>query len=127
VQRRSQRGGNRGNLETTLSHWADACHAQGGTVIIPHLPNPNAEPAALIATGGLTRLRCSRTMTISMWSITATSMRLQAATGGRTDKMSSDVRWRESNVRVHPPDEEFNYDNWVRTCGWGARFLAVAR
>ena len=40
-----------GTLETTMAHWADACHAQGGTVIIPHLPNPNGEPAALIATG----------------------------------------------------------------------------
>jgi len=40
-----------GTLETTLSHWADECHRQGGTVVIPHLPNPNCEPAALIATG----------------------------------------------------------------------------
>jgi hypothetical protein len=40
-----------GTLETTLSAWADACHAQGGTVILPHFPNPNAEPAALVATG----------------------------------------------------------------------------
>ena len=38
-------------LETTMAAWADACHAQGGTVILPHLPNPNGEPAALIATG----------------------------------------------------------------------------
>src|SRR5205814_2181119 len=40
-----------GTLETTMAAWADACHAQGGTVILPHLPNPNGEPAALIATG----------------------------------------------------------------------------
>ncbi|HEV8247924.1 MAG TPA: hypothetical protein VGP93_19250, partial [Polyangiaceae bacterium] len=26
-----------GNLETTTSRWADACHAQGGTVVLPHL------------------------------------------------------------------------------------------
>src|SRR5207253_2808691 len=38
-------------LETTLAHWADACHAQGGTVVVPHFPAPNGEPAALIATG----------------------------------------------------------------------------
>src|SRR2546423_13487849 len=40
-----------GTLEIMMSRWADACHAQGGTVVIPHLPNPNGEPAALIATG----------------------------------------------------------------------------
>ena len=39
-----------GALEETMAYWADACHAQGGTVIIPHLPNPNCEPAVLIAT-----------------------------------------------------------------------------
>src|SRR5581483_11847112 len=32
-----------GSLETTLCHWADECHRQGGTVILPHLPIPNGE------------------------------------------------------------------------------------
>jgi len=40
-----------GGLETTLSHWADECRAQGGTVILAHFPVPNGEAAALIATG----------------------------------------------------------------------------
>src|SRR2546421_2039066 len=40
-----------GTLEVTMSDWADRCHAQGGTVILPHLPDPNGEPATLIATG----------------------------------------------------------------------------
>ena len=30
-------------LETTLSHWADAGHAQGGLVAIPHFTLPNGE------------------------------------------------------------------------------------
>lgn len=42
-----------GGLETTLSHWADECHAQGGTVVLAHFPVPNGECAALIATGRL--------------------------------------------------------------------------
>jgi hypothetical protein len=41
-------------LETTMSQWADDCHAQGGTVVLPHIPRPNGEPAALIATGAPT-------------------------------------------------------------------------
>ncbi len=40
-----------GSLETTLSHWADEAHAQGGTVILAHHGMPNGEQAALIATG----------------------------------------------------------------------------
>lgn len=42
-----------GGLETTLSHWADECRAQGGTVVLAHFPVPNGETAALIATGRL--------------------------------------------------------------------------
>ena len=37
--------------ETTMSDWADRCHEQGGTVVVPHFPQPNGEPATLIATG----------------------------------------------------------------------------
>ena len=40
-----------GALDTTLSDWADRVHAQGGTVVAAPFPNPNGEPAVLIATG----------------------------------------------------------------------------
>ena len=40
-----------GALDATLSDWADRTHAQGGTVVAAHFPNPNGEPAVLVATG----------------------------------------------------------------------------
>ena len=40
-----------GGLDITMSHWADAAHEQGATVILPHLPTPNAESATLVADG----------------------------------------------------------------------------
>jgi hypothetical protein len=40
-----------GALDATLSDWADRAHAQGGTVVAAHFPNPNGEPAVLVATG----------------------------------------------------------------------------
>ena len=40
-----------GALDATLSDWADRTHAQGGTVAAAHFPNPNGEPAVLVATG----------------------------------------------------------------------------
>ena len=63
-----------GNMEVTLSHWADACHAQGGTVVLPHIPNPNCEPATLIATGtrGCCRIPHQRHVW-APWSTTVTS------------------------------------------------------
>jgi hypothetical protein len=40
-----------GGMETTASHWADECHAEGGLVVLAHFPVPNGEIAALITTG----------------------------------------------------------------------------
>ncbi|SEU47867.1 CehA/McbA family metallohydrolase domain-containing protein [Nonomuraea wenchangensis] len=36
-----------GGLETALSHWADECHEQGGTVVLAHFSVPNGEAAAV--------------------------------------------------------------------------------
>src|SRR5688572_20638142 len=38
-------------MDTNLSDWADRTHAQGGTVVVAHFPNPNGEPAVLVSTG----------------------------------------------------------------------------
>jgi len=40
-----------GALDAMLSDWADRTHAQDGTVVAAHFPNPNGEPAVLVATG----------------------------------------------------------------------------
>ena len=45
------------SLESTLADWADRAHAQGGTVVIPHFPVPNGEPAVLATTGPRRRHR----------------------------------------------------------------------
>jgi len=115
-----------GNLETTLSRWADACHAQGGTVVIPHLPNPNCEPAALIATGradAVEMLIHNPYMHREYYRYLNAGYRLPL-TGG-TDKMTSDVPVGIYRTYVHiPPDQEFNYDNWCRALRSGNTFLS---
>ncbi len=113
-----------GNLETTLSRWADACHEQGGTVVIPHIPNPNCEPAALIATGRADAAE---------WLIQSSYMHLEyyrylncgykLPIVGGTDKMSSDVPVGLYRTYVHIPDgEPFTYDNWCRHMRGGNTF-----
>jgi hypothetical protein len=115
-----------GTLETTLSHWADACHAQGGTVVIPHLPNPNGEPAALIATG--------RADAVEMIDSTAykhneyyrylnCGYRLPLV--GGTDKMSSDVPVGLYRTYAQVADEEFTYESWCRAVRAGRTFLSA--
>src|SRR4029077_7150122 len=123
-----------GTLEVTMSDWADRCHAQGGTVILPHLPNPNGEPAAMIATGRVDAVEFLRHGVDQPW---ARSMynhleyyrylnggyRLPLV--GGTDKMSSDVPvgLYRTYVRI-PADEEFNYDNWCKNLRAGRTFLS---
>ncbi len=115
-----------GNLETTLSDWADACHAQGGTVVIPHLPNPNAEPAALIATGradAVEMLVHSPFFHLEYYRYLNGGYRLPLA--GGTDKMDSGVPVGLYRTYAYiPPDQPFTYDNWCRALRSGNTFLS---
>jgi hypothetical protein len=115
-----------GNLETTLSHWADACHEQGGTVIIPHLPNPNAEPATLIATGradAIEMLVHTPYMHTEYYRYLNCGYKLPLV--GGTDKMSSEVAVGHCRTYVQiPADEEFNYETWCANLRLGRTFLS---
>jgi hypothetical protein len=81
-----------GGLATTLSHWADECRAQGGTVVLAHFPVPYGETAALLATG---RLDAVETIAYDEYNITEyyrylnAGYRIPLAAG--TDKMTSEV------------------------------------
>ncbi len=115
-----------GTLEATLSEWADRCHEQGGTVIVPHLPNPNGEPAALIATGrvdGVEILEGNRYNHSEYYRYLNGGYRLPLV--GGTDKMSSDVPVGLYRTYVNiPPDEEFTYESWCRNLARGRTFLS---
>ncbi len=116
-----------GNLETTLSYWADACHAQGGTVVIPHIPNPNCEPAVLIATDradAVEMLVHSEYNHLEYYRYLNCGYRLPLA--GGTDKMSSDVPVGIYRTYAYiPPDEPFTYDNWCKALRGGNTFLSA--
>lgn len=116
-----------GNMETTLSYWADACHKQGGTVVIPHLPNPNCEPAVLIATGradAVEMLVHNAYNHLEYYRYLNCGYRLPLS--GGTDKMSSDVPVGIYRTYAYiPPDEEFTYDNWCRALRGGHTFLSA--
>lgn len=113
-----------GNLETTLSRWADACHAQGGTVVIPHLPNPNCEPAALIATGradAVEMIAWEPYLHHEYYRYLNCGYRLPLV--GGTDKMSSGVAVGQYRTYVRiPSDQPFTYDTWCAAMRSGATF-----
>jgi hypothetical protein len=115
-----------GALETTMAHWADACHAQGGTVVIPHLPNPNGEPAALIATGRADAVEIIRVDSYNhqeYYRYLNNGYRLPLV--GGTDKMSSDVPVGLYRTYAAIRDEEWSYDAWCRAVRAGRTFLSA--
>ncbi len=115
-----------GIMETTLSHWADQCHAQGGTVVLPHFPNPNGEPAALIATGridGVEMIRHDRFNHLEYYRYLNCGYRIPLV--GGTDKMTNEVPVGMYRTYVHIPEsEEFNYANWCKNVARGRTFLS---
>ena len=115
-----------GTMETTLSHWADRCHQQGGIVISPHHPVPNGEPAALIATG---RADATEMLEHKMhfhreyYRYLNAGYRLPLV--GGTDKMSAEVPVGLFRTYVQMlPDEAFTYESWCANIRRGRTFLS---
>src|SRR5438034_4776499 len=123
-----------GTLEVTMSDWADRCHAQGGTVILPHLPNPNGEPAAMIATGrvhGVEFLRhgAEQSGFSGMYNHRKYYRYLNGGYRlplvGGTDKMSSDVPVGLYRTYVYiPPDQDFTHETWCANLAAGRTFMS---
>jgi hypothetical protein len=111
-------------LDATLSDWADRTHAQGGTVVAAHFPNPNGEPAVLVATGradAVEMLAQSNDALLEYYRYLNCGYRLPLV--GGTDKMSSEVPvgLYRTYARL---DEEFSYQAWCRAVRAGRTFLS---
>ena len=114
-----------GSLETTLSHWADEAHSQGGYVISPHFPVTNGEPSALIATGRLDAIEMLRRTDFNQseyYRYLNCGYRIPLV--GGTDKMSSDVPVGFYRTYAQLGEREFTYDNWCRAVQQGRTFLS---
>ena len=115
-----------GTLESTLSDWADRCHAQGGYVIKPHFPSRRSELNALIATGRLDAVEMlwqTRFVHQEYYRYLNCGYRLPLV--GGTDKMSSDVPIGLYRTYAHlDEDEEFSYENWCKNVARGRTMLS---
>lgn len=115
-----------GGVDVTLSHWADDCHRQGGTVLIPHLGITNGEQAALIATGradAVEMLLHEEYLHREYYRYLNGGYCLPLA--GGTDKMDAGVPVGLYRTYVYiSEDEPFTYDNWCRGLRAGRTFLS---
>ena len=112
-------------LEITEAEWADRCHEQGGTVVIPHFPVPNGEPATLIATDRADAIEMivqQRDFHEEYYRYLNCGYRLPLV--GGTDKMSSQVPVGLYRTYAHLGDEAFTYDAWRRAVIAGRTFLS---
>ena len=102
--------------ETTMSDWADRCHEQDGTVVIPHFPLPNGEPATLIATDRADAIEMIVPVAgfhAEYYGYLNAGYRLPLV--GGTDKMSLGGARRACIGRTRKFDDEgFGYEAWCR-------------
>jgi hypothetical protein len=114
-----------GWLETTVSDWADRCHEQDGTVVIPHFPLPNGEPAVLIATGRADAIE----MIVQRPSFHEEYYRYlncgyRLPLVGGTDKMDAEVPVGLYRTYARLGDEAFSYEAWTKAVRAGRTFLS---
>ncbi len=108
-----------------MSDWADRCHEQGGTVVIPHFPLPNGEPAVLIATGRADAVEFivqRPAPHAEYYRYLNGGYRLPLV--GGTDKMSSDVPVGLYRTYAKLGDEPFSFEAWCRAVREGRTFLS---
>lgn len=115
-----------GSLETTLSHWADAARAQGATVVASHLPTPNGEPAALIATGRVDAVEMLDFLAYEhaeYYRYLNAGYQLPLVAG--TDKMANTTPVGLYRTYVHlEEDTPFSFESWMAGLRAGRTFVS---
>ena len=113
-------------MQSTMSHWAEACRAQGGTVVLPHFPWPNGDPAALIALGLADAVEMCRQVPFDhdeYYRYLNAGYRLPLV--GGTDKMATDTPVGIYRTYVQlPEDVPFTYDAWRHQMSAGRTFMS---
>jgi hypothetical protein len=113
-------------VQTTLSRWADECHALGGTVIGAHHPSPNAELAVLAATGRVDALEWmafQRYNHLDYYRYLDAGYQIPLVMG--TDRMAPDKPIGVNRTYVRIPDGvPFTYANWCRYLTEGRTFVS---
>lgn len=118
-----------GGLEATLSDWADQCHTQGGTVIVPHFSVPNGETATLISTGRVDALEIypfgfQERAFIEYYRYLNAGFRLPVA--GGTDKMSNSIPIGLSRTYVRIDDaQDLSLESWCDGLKAGRSYMST--
>ncbi|MGY3573057.1 CehA/McbA family metallohydrolase [Bradyrhizobium sp. USDA 4504] len=120
-------------LETTMAEWAERCRQQGGLVVLPHAPNPQAERAADIVLGVVDAIEMStlnpREAQISAFGLADwyrylnIGYHLPLVAG--SDKMSAAMLLGGVRTYAQLGAREFTYRNWMDSVRTGDTFITV--
>ncbi|MGK9167619.1 CehA/McbA family metallohydrolase [Inquilinus limosus] len=120
-------------LETTMAGWAERCRQQGGLVVSPHAPNPQAERAADIVLGLVDAIEMM-TFNPRRWQISSFSLadwyrylnigyHLPLVAG--SDKMDAASLLGGIRTYAHLGTRDFTYKDWMDAVRGGDTFVTV--
>jgi hypothetical protein len=120
-------------VNVLLTEWAARCKTQGGTVVIPHFPNPKCEHAAAIVEGYVDGVELTSLMDQAVGGLSPYSLvdwyrylncGYKVAAVGGTDKMTSSVPVGEGRTYARiDPEREFSYEAWQEAVGRAHTFV----
>ncbi len=119
--------------EVTMAEWASRCIEQGGLVVMPHGPNPNAERAADIVLG---LIHAIEMMTFNPFDAQINAFGLadwyryqnlgyQIPLSGGSDKMSAASLLGGVRTYAHLGEMDFSYQGWMDAMRAGNTFVTV--
>jgi hypothetical protein len=120
-------------LEVSMAEWAQRCIDQGGLVVLPHAPNPQAERAADIVLGLVHGIEM---MTFNPYDnqigpyglldwYRYQNLGYQVPLVGGSDKMSAASLLGGIRTYAHLGDREFTYGSWMDAVRAGNTFVTV--
>lgn len=120
-------------LQTTMAGWAERCRQQGGLVVMPHAPNPQAERAADIALGLVDAIEMMsfnpRDAQISAFGLADwyhyLNVGYQLPLVAGSDKMDAASLLGGIRTYAHLGARDFTYRNWMDAVRNGDTFVTV--
>ncbi len=120
-------------LEVSMAEWAEQCIRQGGLVVMPHAPDPQAERAADVVLG---LVHAIEMMTFNPYNAQVSPAGLadwyrflnlgyHLPVVGGSDKMSATALLGGIRTYAQLAGQEFNYQNWMQAVRAGNTFVTV--
>ncbi|MGH2615271.1 MAG: CehA/McbA family metallohydrolase, partial [Thermomicrobiales bacterium] len=120
-------------LQVTMAEWAERCLRQGGLVVLPHAPQPQAERAADIVLGLINAIEIMtfnphdaqlNPYGLADW-YRYQNLGYHVPLCGGSDKMAASFLLGGIRTYAHLGEREFTYEHWMEAVRAGNTFVTV--